>query len=45
MNVGESGILVLDWWNGNKTPYVDSYLKGSIIGLTLATKPGKYIVL
>lgn len=36
---GESGLLALDWFNGNKTPYVDGGLKGSIIGLTLHTKP------
>ena len=36
---GESGILALDWWNGNRTPYADFDLKGGIVGLTLATKP------
>ncbi|MDD2971581.1 MAG: ribulokinase [Lachnospiraceae bacterium] len=36
---GESGLLALDWWNGNKTPYVDGNLSGSIIGMTLKTKP------
>lgn len=36
---GKSGILVLDWWNGNKTPFVDGNLKGSIIGISLNTKP------
>lgn len=36
---GESGLLVMDWWNGNKTPFVDSSLTGSIIGMTLDTKP------
>ena len=39
LKAGDSGLLVLDWWNGNKTPYVDSDLKGAIIGLSLATKP------
>ena len=39
MDVGENGILVLDWWNGNRTPYVNSELKGMILGLTLRTKP------
>lgn len=37
--VGESGLLILDWWNGNKTPFVDGNLTGSITGLTLKTKP------
>ena len=36
---GSSGLLALDWWNGNKTPYVDADLSGVIIGLTLQTKP------
>lgn len=36
---GESGLLALDWWNGNKTPYVDGELSGTIIGLNLRTKP------
>lgn len=36
---GESGLLVLDWWNGNKTPFVDAKLSGVILGLTLRTKP------
>lgn len=37
--VGESGILILDWWNGNRTPYVDAELTGTILGLTLKTTP------
>ena len=36
---GESGLLALDWWNGNKTPYVNGDLSGVLIGLTLQTKP------
>lgn len=36
---GSSGLLALDWWNGNKTPFVNAELSGSIIGLTLHTKP------
>lgn len=36
---GQSGLLALDWWNGNKTPYVDGNLSGIILGLTLNTKP------
>ena len=36
---GESGLLALDWWNGNRTPFVDANLSGLIVGLTLATKP------
>lgn len=36
---GKSGLLALDWWNGNKTPFVDGGLKGSLIGMSLTTKP------
>ena len=36
---GESGLLALDWWNGNKTPYVNGDLSGVLAGLTLQTKP------
>lgn len=39
LKAGESGLLVLDWWNGNKTPFVNGNLTGSITGLTLNTKP------
>ena len=35
----ESGIVVLDWWNGNRSILVDSTLTGVITGLTLATRP------
>lgn len=36
---GESGLVALDWWNGNKTPYVDGRLSGMLAGCTLSTKP------
>jgi L-ribulokinase len=36
---GESGLLALDWWNGNRSVLVDVDLTGLIIGATLATKP------
>ncbi len=36
---GESGLLALDWWNGNKTPFVSVDLSGMIVGCTLATLP------
>lgn len=36
---GESGLLALDWWNGNRTPLVDADLTGLLIGLTVHTKP------
>ncbi len=36
---GESGLLMLDWWNGCRSPLMDSKLTGMILGLTLETKP------
>lgn len=36
---GESGLLALDWWNGNRSVLVDSDLSGLILGLTLRSKP------
>jgi L-ribulokinase len=38
-NVGESGLLSLDWWNGNRSVLVDTDLTGMILGLTLQSKP------
>jgi L-ribulokinase len=36
---GESGLLALDWWNGNRNVLVDVDLTGVLLGATLATKP------
>ncbi len=36
---GESGLLALDWWNGNRSVLVDVDLTGMMIGMTLTTKP------
>jgi L-ribulokinase len=36
---GESGLLALDWWNGNRSVLVDVDLTGLLLGATLATKP------
>lgn len=36
---GESGLLALDWWNGNRSVLVDANLSGVLLGATLATKP------
>ena len=36
---GETGLVALDWWNGNKSCLNDSRLSGLIIGMTLATRP------
>jgi len=35
---GQSGLLALDWCNGNRSILVDVDLSGLIVGLTLATK-------
>lgn len=35
---GESGLLALDWWNGNRSVLVDADLEGLLLGMTLATK-------
>lgn len=32
---GSEGLLVLDWWQGNRTPYTDSTVRGMIYGLSL----------
>lgn len=37
--IGESGLLALDWWNGNRSVLVDTDLTGLILGMTLGTKP------
>jgi len=37
--VGESGLVALDWHNGNRSVLDDSELSGLILGLTLRTKP------
>ncbi len=34
---GESGLLALDWWNGNRSVLVDAELGGLLVGATLAT--------
>lgn len=36
---GSGGLMALDWFNGNRTPYVDGGLSGVILGLNLNTKP------
>ena len=39
LQTGESGLLALDWWNGNRSVLVDVDLTGLLLGATLATKP------
>jgi L-ribulokinase len=36
---GESGLVALDWWNGNRCVLVDADLTGLLLGATLATPP------
>lgn len=36
---GESGVLALNWFNGNRSTLVDSDLSGLFIGLSLTTAP------
>lgn len=39
LKVGESGLVALDWWNGNRSVLVDVDLTGVMVGMTLLTKP------
>jgi L-ribulokinase len=41
LRAGESGLLALDWHNGNRTVLVDQRLTGLIVGLTLHTTPAE----
>lgn len=36
---GESGLIALDWWNGNRSLLGNSGLRGMILGLSLQTRP------
>ena len=38
---GQSGLLGLDWHNGNRTVLVDQRLTGMLVGMTLATTPAE----
>jgi FGGY-family pentulose kinase len=37
--VGSDGLIVLDYWQGNRTPYTDALAKGMIWGFSLAHTP------
>lgn len=41
LRAGESGLLALDWNNGNRTVLVDQRLTGLLLGQTLYTTPGE----
>ena len=34
---GETGLVALDWWNGNRTILADADLSGALFGMTLQT--------
>ncbi|MEI8200839.1 MAG: ribulokinase [Eubacteriales bacterium] len=36
---GETGLLALDWWNGNRSILMDADLTGVMVGMNLHTKP------
>ena len=38
---GASGLLALDWHNGNRTVLVDQRLSGTLLGMSLHTTPGE----
>jgi L-ribulokinase len=38
LRAGESGLIALDWWNGNRSILVDVDLSGLLLGMTLATR-------
>lgn len=39
LKTGESGVLALDWFNGNRSILVNSLLSGLLVGVTINTKP------
>jgi L-ribulokinase len=36
---GESGLIALDWWNGNRSVLINPELSGLLMGMTLNTRP------
>ncbi|MBA3847008.1 MAG: ribulokinase, partial [Planctomycetes bacterium] len=41
MGPGGSGLIALDWWNGNRSVLVDADLTGALIGFNLRTTPAE----
>jgi L-ribulokinase len=38
---GANGLMALDWWNGQRSPYVDDRLSGLMLGMTVRTTPAE----
>jgi L-ribulokinase len=38
---GQSGLVALDWWNGNRSVLMDAGLSGLLVGATLQTTPAE----
>jgi L-ribulokinase len=38
---GATGLVALDWWNGNRSVLADADLTGALLGMTLATTPAE----
>ena len=39
LKIGESGLVALDWLNGNRTPLADPALTSAIVGLNIGSRP------
>jgi len=39
LHPGQSGLMALDWWNGNRSVLADADLTGLLLGMTLQTTP------
>ena len=39
LKVGQSGVIALDWFGGNRSILVDADVQGVMLGMTLQTKP------
>ena len=39
LKAGQTGLIALDWWNGNRSTLMDANLSGLVIGYNLLTRP------